>query len=425
VSKLTWLMAGAMGVAACAAPAQKLNGAGATFPNPIYSKWFSEYSASHPGVQINYQSIGSGGGIRQVTAGIVDFGASDGPMTNEQLAASKVKIQHIPTVLGAVVPIYNLDGVNDLRIGPDVLADIYLGKISKWNDARIAKDNPGVKLPDTDIFVVHRSDGSGTSYIFTDYLSKVSSDWAGGPGKGTAPSWPRGIGAKGNEGVAGFVRQSPGSIGYVELIYAMQNKIPVAYVKSAGGAWVKATIEGVSAAAASVKSMPADYRVSITNAPGNAYPISSFTWLLIPQPPKDATNGKVIIDFLKWMLQHENEASALYFPQVGVDNCRARSQVRARWYPDPQDQSTNNFRLPPDFDCSKAWTWRRFNLRFTEARYGVSSELKNPGAASGWANERDRSQAGWFASRWFDSRRGELRWRAHSFTGSRLPSESR
>jgi phosphate transport system substrate-binding protein len=313
VSKLTWLMAGAMGVAACAAPAQKLNGAGATFPNPIYSKWFSEYSASHPGVQINYQSIGSGGGIRQVTAGIVDFGASDGPMTNEQLAASKVKIQHIPTVLGAVVPIYNLDGVNDLRIGPDVLADIYLGKISKWNDARIAKDNPGVKLPDTDIFVVHRSDGSGTSYIFTDYLSKVSSDWAGGPGKGTAPSWPRGIGAKGNEGVAGFVRQSPGSIGYVELIYAMQNKIPVAYVKSAGGAWVKATIEGVSAAAASVKSMPADYRVSITNAPGNAYPISSFTWLLIPQPPKDATNGKVIIDFLKWMLQHENEASALYY----------------------------------------------------------------------------------------------------------------
>ena len=190
--KTIWLLAVAMGATACAGHAQKLNGAGATFPYPIYSKWFSEYSASHPGVQINYQSIGSGGGIRQVTAGTVDFGASDGPMTDEQLKASKVKIQHIPTVLGAVVPIFNVEGVSDLRIGPDVLADIYLGKISNWNDARIAKDNPGVKLPNTDIFVVHRSDGSGTTYIFTDYLSKVSKDWAGGPGKGAAPSWPQG-----------------------------------------------------------------------------------------------------------------------------------------------------------------------------------------------------------------------------------------
>src|SRR5271154_1182053 len=293
--------------------AQNITGAGATFPYPIYSKWFTEYSAAHPGVQINYQSIGSGGGIRQVTAGTVDFGASDVTMTDEQLAASKVKIQAIPAVLGAVVPIFNIEGVSDLRIGPDVLADIYLGKISKWDDARIAKDNPGVKLPSIDIFVVHRSDGSGTSFIFTDYLSKVSKDWAGGPGRGAAPSWPRGIGAKGNEGVAGFVRQSPGAIGYVELIYAMQNKIPFAYVKTAGGTWVKASIEGVSEAAASVKNMPADYRVSITNAPGNAYPISSFTWLLIPQPAKDSTNGKVLIDFLKWMLQHQNEANSLYY----------------------------------------------------------------------------------------------------------------
>jgi phosphate transport system substrate-binding protein len=216
-------------------------------------------------------------------------------------------------VLGAVVPIFNVAGVTDLRIGPDVLADIYLGKISKWDDPRIVKDNPGVKLPSADIFVVHRSDGSGTTYIFTDYLSKVSKEWASGPGKGAAPSWPRGIGAKGSEGVAGFVRQSPGSIGYVELIFALQNKIPFSYVKTAGGTWVKASIEGVSEAAASVKNMPADYRVSITNAPGNAYPISSFTWLLIPNPAKDPANGKVLIDFLKWMLQHQNEASALYY----------------------------------------------------------------------------------------------------------------
>lgn len=312
--KTIWLLAVVMGATVCASQAQKLNGAGATFPYPIYSKWFSEYSAAHPGVQINYQSIGSGGGIRQVTAGTVDFGASDVTLTDEQLAASKVKIQAIPTVIGAVVPIFNLDGVGDLRIGPSVLADIYLGKITKWNDPRLVKDNPGVKLPAVDIFVVHRSDGSGTTFIFTDYLSKVSKDWAGGPGKGAAPSWPKGIGAKGNEGVAGFVRQSPGSIGYVELIYALQNKIPCGYVQSAGGSWLKASIEGVTEAAASVKNMPADYRVSITNAPGkNAYPISSFTWLLIPNPAKDPTNGKVLIDFLKWMLQHENEASALYY----------------------------------------------------------------------------------------------------------------
>jgi phosphate transport system substrate-binding protein len=311
------ILAAAAALVVCAsasvASAQKLNGAGATFPYPIYSKWFTEYSASHGSVQINYQAIGSGAGVRQVTSGTVDFGASDGPMTDEQIAASKVKIQHIPTVLGAVVPIYNLQGIGGgLKFSPDVLADIYLGKISNWSDGRIAKDNPGVKLPSTEIFVVHRSDGSGTSYIFTDYLSKVSGDWKSGPGTGTSPSWPRGIGAKGNQGVAGMVRQTPGAIGYVELIYALQNKIEAGLVRNPAGVFQKATIESVTAAAASMKQMPADYRVSITNAPGrDAYPISSFTWLLIPNPAPDATKGKVIKDFLTWMLDHESEATSL------------------------------------------------------------------------------------------------------------------
>jgi phosphate transport system substrate-binding protein len=316
VKKSTLLAAAVLVCAASASFSQKLNGAGATFPYPIYSKWFSEYSAQHPGVEINYQSIGSGGGIRQVTSGVVDFGASDGPMTDEQLKASKVKIVHIPTVLGAVVPIYNLPGVTtDLKFSPDVLADIYLGKISNWSDARIAKDNPGVKLPNTDIIVVHRSDGSGTTYIFTDYLSKVSNDWKNSVGKSTAVPWPKGIGGKGNENVAAMVRQMPGAVGYVELIYALQNKIAFGYIKNASGNWVKGSTEGVTEAAASVKQMPADYRVSITNAPGaNAYPISSFTWLLIPTPPKDSTNGKVIKDFLGWMLDHgQSETSALYY----------------------------------------------------------------------------------------------------------------
>jgi phosphate transport system substrate-binding protein len=319
---------------ASVASAQKLNGAGATFPYPIYSKWFSEYSASHGGVQINYQSLGSGAGIRQVTSGTVDFGASDGPMTDEQLAASKVKIQHVPTVLGAVVPIYNLQGVGgDLKFAPDVLADIYLGKISNWSDARLAKDNPGVKLPNTEIFVVHRSDGSGTSYIFTDYLSKVSSDWKNGPGKGTSPSWPRGIGAKGNESVAGMVRQTPGAIGYVELIYALQNKIETGLVKNAAGVYQKATIDSVTAAAASMKQMPADYRVSITNAPGkDAYPISSFTWLLVPNPAPDGSKGRIIKDFLTWMLDHDAEATSLNYaplpPSVVVKVKATISQLK-------------------------------------------------------------------------------------------------
>lgn len=297
------------------AQAQKLTAAGATFPYPIYSKWFSEYSSAHPGVEINYASIGSGGGIAQVTKGLVDFGASDMPMTDEMLASSPVKLINLPTVLGAVVPVFNVPGVSDLRFSGETMADIYLGKIQNWNDAHIAKDNPGVKLPDQKIIVVHRSDGSGTSFIWTDYLSKVSKEWAQGPGKGTALSWPTGVGGKGNEGVAGLVRQMPGAIGYVELIYALQNKIPFASVKNEAGNWVKASIESVTDAAASIKQMPADYRVSITNAPGaNAYSISSFTYLLIPKSGSNAENRKVIKDLLSWILKSgESQASSLSY----------------------------------------------------------------------------------------------------------------
>ena len=281
-----------------------LNGAGATFPYPIYSKWFNEYHKAHPEVQINYQSIGSGGGIRQVTAGTVDFGASDGPMTDEQLSQLKFKLFHIPTVLGSVVPAYNISGVTgEIKFSPDVLANIFLGKITNWNDKAIAKDNPDLHLPDKPIIVVHRSDGSGTTYIFTDYLSKVSPDWKTQVGKGTSVRWPLGLGGKGNEGVAGVVRQMDGAIGYIELIYALQNKIAFGPVKNVAGNFVKASLESTTAAAASMKTMPADFRVSITNAPGpDSYPISSFTWLLVPAQWKDATKGKVMVDFLNWML---------------------------------------------------------------------------------------------------------------------------
>ncbi len=286
----------------CAA-AQNLNGAGATFPYPIYSKWFSEFHKANPSVQINYQSIGSGGGIRQLQEGTVDFGASDGPMTDEQLAEAKVKILHVPTVLGSVVPAYNIPGVTqELKFTPDVLAGIFLGKIKNWSDPAIAKANPGVKFPNQQIVVAHRSDGSGTTYVFTDYLSKVSPEWQKTVGKGTSVKWPTGIGGKGNEGVAGTVVQIQGSIGYVELIYAVQNKIPFGTVQNAAGTFVKASLESTTAAAASAK-MPADFRVSITNAPGkNAYPIASFTWLLVPVQSKDAAKGKVLKDFLSWML---------------------------------------------------------------------------------------------------------------------------
>jgi phosphate transport system substrate-binding protein len=281
-----------------------LNGAGATFPYPMYSKWFSDYNKLHPDVQINYQSIGSGGGIRQVQAGTVEFGASDGPMTDEQLGQAKVKILHIPTVLGAVVPAYNVPGVTgEIKFTPDVLANIFLGKITAWNDPAIAKANPGVNFPNQPIIVLHRSDGSGTSYIFTDYLSKVSKEWESQVGKGTSVKWPTGLGGKGNEGVAGQIRQLTGSIGYVELIYAVQNKIPYGLIKNAAGNFIKASLESVTEAAASVKNMPADFRVSITNAPGkDAYPISSFTWLLIPVQAKNPANGKMLADFLTWMV---------------------------------------------------------------------------------------------------------------------------
>src|SRR5277367_579092 len=314
--KLNIIAASVLALVTAGATAQNINGAGATFPYPIYSKWFSEYSKDHPNIKINYQPIGSGGGIRQVTEGTVDFGASDVTMTNEQLAAAKIKVIALPTVLGAVVPVYNIPGVSkELNFSGDVIADIYLGKITTWNDPRIAKDNPGVNLPNKAILPVYRSEGSGTTFIFTDFLSKVSPAWNSGPGRGSAVNWPVGIGQKGSEGVSGMVRQSPNSFGYVELIYAVQNKIPYGLVKNAAGKFVKASTDSVTiAAAGAAKNMPADYRISITNAPGaDAYPVSSFTWLLIPTHA-DAAKTKALTDFLGWMLDHgESEAAALTY----------------------------------------------------------------------------------------------------------------
>ena len=319
----------AMAASVVPAVAQHLTGAGGTFPNPIYQRWFTEFGQSHTGVQINYQSVGSGAGIRQISQMIVDFGATDGPMNDKQLADSKQKLIHIPTVLGAVVPAYNLPGVStELKFSGDVIADIYLGKITKWNDPRIARDNPGVSLPDHMILPVYRSDGSGTNYIFTDYLSKVSPDFKGKVGSATSVEWPLGVGQKGNEGVAGMIRNSPYSFGYVELIYAVSNHMLFGMVKNSSGHWIKASTEAVSAAAAgAAKNMPADYRVSITNAPGaNSYPISSFTWLLIPNPSKDPAKGKVLHDFLEWMLDHgESEAAGMTYaplPQAVVERVR-------------------------------------------------------------------------------------------------------
>jgi phosphate transport system substrate-binding protein len=268
-------------------------------------------------VKINYQSIGSGGGILQVSQGTVDFGATDGPMSNEQIAGAKIKTMHIPTVLGAVVPVYNVPGVTKpLNFSGDVIADIYLGKITSWNDPRIAKDNPGVSLPGDSILPVYRSGSSGTTYIFTDFLSKVSPSWKYGPGTGTAIKWPTGIGQQGNEGVAGMVRQTKDSFGYVELIYAVQNKMSYGAVKNASGKFLQASTDGVTAAAAAAaKTMPADYRVSITNAPGaDSYPISSFTWLLVPLHSADQNKAKALTDFLNWMLDHgEGEAAAMTY----------------------------------------------------------------------------------------------------------------
>lgn len=317
------------------AQSTQLNGAGATFPYPMYSKWFSEYNKLHPNVQINYQSIGSGGGIRQVLNGTVDFGATDGPMTDEQLKEAKIKILHIPTVMGADVPAYNVPGVSgEIKFTPQVLAGIFLGKITSWNDPAIVKSNPGVSLPNDQIIVVHRSDGSGTTYIWTDYLSKISKDWESVVGKGTSVKWPVGLGGKGNEGVAGQVRQLKGSIGYVELIYAVQNNISYGSVQNSAGDFVKATLDGVTEAAGSVKTMPADFRVSITNAPGKtAYPISSFTWLLIPVQSKDAAKGKIISDFLNWMVtdgqKMTNQLSYAPLPASVVEKVKAAiSQVK-------------------------------------------------------------------------------------------------
>jgi phosphate transport system substrate-binding protein len=292
-----------------------INGAGATFPYPIYSKWFDQFHKAN-GAQINYQSVGSGAGIKQVTEGTVDFGASDGPMNDDQLKAYRAKngtgILHFPTVLGAAVPTYNIPGVNEtLNFTPDALAGIFLGRISKWNDPAIASANKGVNLPGNDIVVVHRSDGSGTTYIWTDYLSKVSGDWKDKVGNGTSVNWPVGLGGKGNEGVTGLLKQTPNSIGYVELIYAAQNKISYGTVKNLAGTFVKADLASVSEAAAGAsKTMPDDFRVSITNAPGkNAYPISSFTWLLIPEKFKDATKRDTIKNFVKWAITDGQEVA--------------------------------------------------------------------------------------------------------------------
>jgi phosphate transport system substrate-binding protein len=326
---------GAVSALAISSPAtaQDLTGAGATFPNPMYTKWFSDYAAK-TNVRINYQSIGSGGGVKQISDQTVDFGATDGPMSDDELSKAKGgPILHIPTVMGAVVVVYNVPGLKGtLKLSGDVLADIFLGKITKWDNPRIAALNKGEKLPSQDILVVHRSDGSGTSYIWTDYLTTVSKDWAAGPGKGKDVKWPVGLGGKGNDGVAGQVKQTPGSIGYVELIYARQNKISYASVKNAAGEFIDASIESVTEAAAGVaKGLPkdTDFRVSIVNAPGKgAYPISSMTWLLVYKNQTNADKGKKLVDFLKYMLTDgQKSAAALDFaplPPAIVKQVQAR-----------------------------------------------------------------------------------------------------
>ena len=308
------------------ADAANLNAAGATFPAPIYQKWFQDYKAKHPKVQVNYQALGSGAGIRQLTAGTVDFGASDQPMKDEDMAkVVGAKVLHFPTVMGAVVPVYNIAGVTqDLKFTGDTLAGIFLKEITKWNDPKLVADNPGVKLPDADITVVHRSDGSGTTFVFTDYLSKANAGWKAKVGANNAVQWPTGLGQKGNEGVAGLVKQTPNSIGYVELVYAEQNKMQYGLVRNAAGVFLKANLAGVTAAAASAakaNDIPADFRVSITNAPGKAaYPISTFTWLLIPDTIKDAEKKADIKGFLKWMMtEGQKQAAALSYAPLPAD----------------------------------------------------------------------------------------------------------
>jgi phosphate transport system substrate-binding protein len=314
------------------AAAQNLTAAGATFPDPIYEHWFQTFKKAHPTIQVNYQPIGSGGGIKQLTEGTVDFGASDMPMKDEQIAAMKVKPLHFPTVLGGVVITYNIPGVTqDLKFTSALISDIFMGKITAWNDARIAKENPGVTLPKNDILVVHRSDGSGTTFVFTDYLSKVSPEWKSKVGANTAVSWPTGSGQSGNAGVAGMVKQTPGAIGYVELIYALQNHMAYGLVKNSSGAYLKADLNSVTeAAAGAAKEIPDDFRVSITNAPGKgAYPISTFTWLLIPSEIKDAAKRKAITDFLKWMMTDGQKdcASLSYAPLPKTVVAKEQKQI--------------------------------------------------------------------------------------------------
>jgi len=320
-----WILAAlVLAGVAWAQSALLINGAGATFPYPMYSKWFDEYHKKNANLQINYQSIGSGGGIKQVTEGTVDFGASDGPMNDDQLKAFQDKhgfgILHFPTVLGADVPTYNIPGVTgELNFTPEALAGVFLGKVTKWNDPLIASANKGVNLPANDIVVVHRSDGSGTTYIWTDYLSKISEEWKNKVGKGTSVNWPVGLGGKGNEGVAGLVKQTPNAFGYVELIYAIQNNMPYGRVKNSSGTFIKANLESVTAAAAGAsKNMPDDFRVSITDAPGKtAYPISSFTWLLVPAKFSDAGKRDAIKGFVSWMLADgQNYAEALSYAKL-------------------------------------------------------------------------------------------------------------
>jgi phosphate transport system substrate-binding protein len=318
----------------------QITGAGATFPNPIYQKWKDEFHKAHPDIEINYNSLGSGAGIKQVTEGTVDFGATDGPMTDSMLAEFKNKrgsdVLHFPTVLGGVVPSYNVPGVTaSLKFTSAALAGIFLGTVTKWNDPAITRANPGVKLPSADIVVVHRSDGSGTTYVWTDYLSKVSSDWKAKAGKNTSVNWPVGLGASGNAGVAGLIKQTEGAVGYVELIYAVQNKMAYGSVQNAAGQYITADFASVTeAAAAAAANMPDDFRVSITNAPGKgAYPLSSFTWLLVPTKIQDPKKKRAIMDFLKWMLADgqglaEGLSYAKLPPQVVAKELKAISRIQ-------------------------------------------------------------------------------------------------
>jgi phosphate transport system substrate-binding protein len=311
-----------------------INGAGATFPYPIYSKWFDEYAKVDPSVRFNYQSIGSGGGQKQITARTVDFGASDGPMSDENLAKTPGKILHLPTVAGADVITYNLPGDPKLKLDGDTIVNIFLGNITKWNDPKIAALNPGVDLPDLPVIVVHRSDGSGTTYIFVDYLSSISPVWADSVGKGTSVKWPVGIGGKGNEGVAGQVKQLSGAVGYVELIYAKQNKMPYADVKNAAGNFITPSLDSVTAALATAK-IPDDFRFSMVNAPGDkAYPISGATWLLVYEQQKDAAKGKKLVEFLNWALtKGEITAAALdYAPLPATVQQRVLARIKTIKY---------------------------------------------------------------------------------------------